>query len=196
MMANTHVHWSMAFASLALHHLIAAPCNLDILWMDAILHHLETRKTANKNNCMLVFTGEASFQGLVDGAGFRSSTVALCPQAQHRKLVLDWGLSLGLPTENTSILPSLKRVARLHITEHILSILYIHIYMYIHMYAHRYIDTLSSWSFISAWKWQIGRASLANACFESGQTFSCACVPLWGESCPYGYMFNTDMDDD
>ena len=42
-----------------------------ILWMDEILHHLETMG----NHCLLVFTGDSSFQGFLDGAGFRPSTV-------------------------------------------------------------------------------------------------------------------------
>ena len=42
-----------------------------LLWMDEILHHLETMG----NHCLLVFTGESSFQGFLGGAGFRPSTV-------------------------------------------------------------------------------------------------------------------------
>ena len=44
-----------------------------ILWMDEILHHVETMN----NLCSLVFTGESSFQGFLGGEGFRPSTVTL-----------------------------------------------------------------------------------------------------------------------
>ena len=48
------------------------PCKCwELLWMDKILHHFETMG----NLCLLVFTGEPSFQGFLGGAGFRSSTV-------------------------------------------------------------------------------------------------------------------------
>ena len=40
-----------------------------LLWMDEILHHFETMGI----HCLLVFTGESSFQ--LGGAGFRPSTV-------------------------------------------------------------------------------------------------------------------------
>ena len=42
-----------------------APMEAIILWMNEILHHLETMG----NHCLLVFTGESC------GAGFRPSTV-------------------------------------------------------------------------------------------------------------------------
>ena len=42
-----------------------------ILWMDKNLHHFETMG----NHCVLVFTGESSFQGFLSGAGFCLSTV-------------------------------------------------------------------------------------------------------------------------
>ena len=45
------------------------------LWMDEILHHSETMG----HHCLLVFSGESSFQGFLDGAGFRPSTVSHCP---------------------------------------------------------------------------------------------------------------------
>ena len=58
-----------------------------LLWMDEILHHLESMG----NRCWLAVTGESSFQALQNDAGFRPSTVwpsrsdllALlpCPQA-------------------------------------------------------------------------------------------------------------------
>ena len=41
--------------------------NVDLLWMNKILHHLETMK----NHCLLVFTGESSFQRFLGGAGCR-----------------------------------------------------------------------------------------------------------------------------
>ena len=44
---------------------------LGILWMNEILHHLETMG----NHGWLVFTGESTFQGVLGGAGFRPSTV-------------------------------------------------------------------------------------------------------------------------
>ena len=37
-------------------------CPLEILWMDEILHHVETMGS----HCSLVFTGESSFQGLLE----------------------------------------------------------------------------------------------------------------------------------
>ena len=43
----------------------------NILWVDEILHHVET----TGNHCLLVFTGQSSFQGFYGGAGFCSSTV-------------------------------------------------------------------------------------------------------------------------
>ena len=45
---------------------------VSILWMDEILHHLETMG----HHCWLVYTGESSFQGFLGGAGFRPSTVS------------------------------------------------------------------------------------------------------------------------
>ena len=42
-------------------------------WTKSISPHLEIWR----NHCLLVFTGEASFQGCLDGAGFRPSTVGL-----------------------------------------------------------------------------------------------------------------------
>ena len=39
---------------------------LNILWMDEILHHFETMG----NHCLLVFTREASFQGVLGGEDF------------------------------------------------------------------------------------------------------------------------------
>ena len=44
---------------------------LNLLWMDEILHHLETM---GSHGC-LVFTGESTFQGFLGGAGLRPSTV-------------------------------------------------------------------------------------------------------------------------
>ena len=41
--------------------------------MDEILHHFETIG----NHCLLVSTGESSFEVLLAGAGFRASTVLL-----------------------------------------------------------------------------------------------------------------------
>ena len=43
------------------------------LWTDEILHHFESMR----NHCLLVFTGEPLLQGVLGGAGFRPSTVAL-----------------------------------------------------------------------------------------------------------------------
>ena len=40
-----------------------------ILWMDEILHHFETMGS----RCLLVFTGESSFQGFLGGAKWISS---------------------------------------------------------------------------------------------------------------------------
>ena len=45
-------------------------------WTKSNSHHLETRR----NHCLLVFTGEAAFQGFLGGAGFRPSTVAPHPR--------------------------------------------------------------------------------------------------------------------
>ena len=42
----------------------------DILWVDDFLHHFE----AMGNHCLLVFTGESSFQGFLGGAKWISST--------------------------------------------------------------------------------------------------------------------------
>ena len=49
----------------------------DLLWMDDILHHLETMG----NHCLLAFTRESSLQGFLGGAGFRTSTVFFGPRA-------------------------------------------------------------------------------------------------------------------
>ena len=48
---------------------------IHILWMDEILHQLETMG----NCCLLAFTRELSFQGFLGGAGFRPSTVPFEP---------------------------------------------------------------------------------------------------------------------
>ena len=54
-------------------HLPGQPIFWYLLWMDEILHHLETMG----NHYLLVFTGESSFQGSFGGAEFRPSTVFL-----------------------------------------------------------------------------------------------------------------------
>ena len=46
-----------------------------LLWMDEILHHLETMG----NRCLLVFTGESSFQGFLGGAKWISSIHSRSP---------------------------------------------------------------------------------------------------------------------
>ena len=61
--------WRLWFVSLQ--------ANSVILWMDEILHHVKTMG----NQCLLVFTGESSFYGFSGDAGFRPSTVCLCPKS-------------------------------------------------------------------------------------------------------------------
>ena len=51
-----------------------------LLWVDEILHQIETIG----NHCLLVFTGEASPQGFLGGAGFRPlATILYKHEAQN-----------------------------------------------------------------------------------------------------------------
>ena len=43
--------------------------SMELLWMDEILHHFEIMG----NHCLLVFTGQSSFQGFLGGAKWISS---------------------------------------------------------------------------------------------------------------------------
>ena len=87
--------------------------NQDILWIDEILHHVETMG----NHCALVFTRDKSFQGFLGGAGFRPSTVSGCQGLLAGHRILDsegsldsfrgpcWKVSLaclGSPCSNLS----------------------------------------------------------------------------------------------
>ena len=59
------IHEETALIEIMESHLV------EILWMDEILHHLESMGT----RCLLAVAREPSFQGFLGGAGFRPSTV-------------------------------------------------------------------------------------------------------------------------
>ena len=60
----------------------------DILWMGEMLHQMENMG----NHCVLIFTGESSFQSFSGGAGFRPSTVSMVSPQFYvpPKLTMNW----------------------------------------------------------------------------------------------------------